>query len=60
MPITYPQMLLILTRWPILTWEDIESVTVLKDAHATAFYGARGDNGVIIIKKLPVYQWCAI
>lgn len=30
--------------------EDIESVTVLKDAHATALYGARGANGVIIIK----------
>ena len=28
---------------------DIESVTVLKDASATAVYGARGSNGVIII-----------
>ncbi len=28
---------------------DIESVTVLKDASATALYGARGANGVIII-----------
>lgn len=28
---------------------DIESVTVLKDASATAAYGARGANGVIII-----------
>lgn len=28
---------------------DIESITVLKDASATALYGARGSNGVIII-----------
>ncbi|THU39246.1 SusC/RagA family TonB-linked outer membrane protein [Niastella caeni] len=28
---------------------DIESITVLKDAEATAIYGARGANGVIII-----------
>jgi TonB-linked SusC/RagA family outer membrane protein len=28
---------------------DIESVTVLKDASSTAIYGARGANGVIII-----------
>lgn len=29
--------------------DDIESVSVLKDAAATAVYGARGSNGVIII-----------
>ncbi|MCZ8197764.1 MAG: SusC/RagA family TonB-linked outer membrane protein [Flavobacterium sp.] len=28
---------------------DIESITVLKDASSTAIYGARGANGVIII-----------
>lgn len=28
---------------------DIESVTVLKDASATAIYGSRGANGVVII-----------
>ncbi|RPH31222.1 MAG: SusC/RagA family TonB-linked outer membrane protein [Bacteroidales bacterium] len=28
---------------------DIESVTVLKDASATSAYGARGSNGVIVI-----------
>lgn len=28
---------------------DIESITVLKDAGATALYGARGANGVIVI-----------
>ena len=30
--------------------EDIESVEVLKDISATAIYGSRGANGVIIIK----------
>ena len=30
--------------------EDIESATVLKDAGATAIYGNRGGNGVIVIK----------
>ncbi|KAA8483814.1 TonB-linked SusC/RagA family outer membrane protein [Arcticibacter tournemirensis] len=30
--------------------EDIESFTVLKDASATAIYGSRGANGVILIK----------
>lgn len=29
--------------------DDIESVSVLKDANATALYGARGANGVILI-----------
>ena len=29
--------------------QDIESITVLKDADATAIYGSRGANGVIII-----------
>lgn len=29
--------------------EDIESISVLKDASATAIYGSRGSNGVIII-----------
>lgn len=28
---------------------DIESITVLKDADATAIYGSRGSNGVILI-----------
>lgn len=28
---------------------DIESVTVLKDAAATAIYGSRAANGVIVI-----------
>jgi len=29
--------------------DDIESVTVLKDASSTAIYGSRGSNGVIVI-----------
>jgi iron complex outermembrane receptor protein len=28
---------------------DIESMTVLKDASSTAIYGSRGANGVIVI-----------
>lgn len=32
-----------------LNQDDIESFTVLKDASATAIYGSRGSNGVIII-----------
>lgn len=37
--------------------EDIESFSVLKDASATAIYGNRGANGVVIIttkKEKPV------
>lgn len=33
-----------------LNTEDIESVTVLKDAAATSIYGNRGANGVLLIK----------
>ena len=33
--------------------EDIESLTTLKDASATAVYGGRGANGVILIKTKP-------
>jgi len=29
--------------------DDIESITVLKDASATSIYGSRGSNGVIVI-----------
>lgn len=36
---------------------DIESIEILKDASAAAIYGARGANGVIIIKtKTPVQE----
>lgn len=30
--------------------DDIESISILKDASATAIYGARGANGVIVIE----------
>ncbi|NDW08718.1 TonB-dependent receptor [Dysgonomonas sp. 520] len=33
----------------VLNSEEIESIDVLKDASATAIYGARGANGVILI-----------
>ncbi|NIV15339.1 MAG: TonB-dependent receptor plug domain-containing protein, partial [Aliifodinibius sp.] len=29
--------------------DDIESISILKDAAATSIYGSRGGNGVIII-----------
>ena len=34
----------------LLNPADIESVEVLKDASATAIYGSRGANGVVLIK----------
>lgn len=34
---------------PIVNPEDVESITVLKDASATALYGSRGSNGVIVV-----------
>lgn len=33
----------------VLSPQDIESINVLKDASATAIYGSRGANGVVII-----------
>jgi len=36
----------------IINPKDIESIEVLKDASATAIYGARGANGVIIITTM--------
>ena len=41
-----------LARSPLNTINpnDIESITVLKDASATAIYGSRGANGVILIE----------
>lgn len=36
---------------------DIESISILKDAAATSIWGARAGNGVIVIKsKMPNYQ----
>lgn len=37
------------TQLPELNMEDIESITVLKDAAAASIYGARAANGVIVI-----------
>ena len=34
---------------PIVNPNDVESISVLKDASATALYGSRGANGVIIV-----------
>ena len=31
--------------------DDIESMNVLKDATATAIYGSRGANGVVLIQN---------
>jgi len=39
--------------------QDIEKIDVLKDASATAIYGARGANGVVLIttkKERRVFQ----
>jgi TonB-linked SusC/RagA family outer membrane protein len=33
-----------------LTTDDISSFSIMKDANATALYGARGANGVILVK----------
>ena len=30
--------------------EDIESITILKDASSTAIYGSRGANGVVVVR----------
>lgn len=35
--------------FPIINLHDIQSIEVLKDADATAIYGSRGGNGVILI-----------
>ena len=34
---------------PVLNMEDIESITILKDASAASIYGARAANGVVVI-----------
>lgn len=35
---------------PMLSPSDIQSISILKDASATAIYGSRGANGVVIIE----------
>lgn len=53
------QPLVVIDGFPIgdgipqsLNPNDIESITVLKDAASTSIYGARGSNGVILIQTL--------
>ncbi|MDR1861400.1 MAG: TonB-dependent receptor [Bacteroidales bacterium] len=36
-------------EWKNINPDDIESVSVLKDASSTAIYGSRGTNGVILV-----------
>ncbi|MEM9822711.1 MAG: TonB-dependent receptor plug domain-containing protein [Bacteroidota bacterium] len=38
------------TLFSLVNVQDIKSVQILKDASETGFYGARGANGVIVIK----------
>ena len=40
-----------LTRMMDLNTEEVESITLLKDGSATAIYGSRGANGVIVITR---------
>lgn len=40
-----------LSRMQDMNDEDIESITILKDGSATAIYGSRGANGVIVIQS---------
>ncbi|RED47834.1 TonB-linked SusC/RagA family outer membrane protein [Seonamhaeicola aphaedonensis] len=53
------QPLVVIDGFPIgngipqsLNPNDIESITVLKDAASTSIYGARGSNGVILIQTI--------
>ena len=40
-----------LTRMMDLNEDEVESITLLKDGSATAIYGSRGANGVIVIQR---------
>lgn len=40
-----------LERMLDLNQEDIESITLLKDGSATAIYGSRGANGIVVITR---------
>ena len=42
-----------MSNFELLNPNDIESIEVLKDASSAAIYGARGANGVIMV-KLPI------
>lgn len=41
-----------LERMMDLDEEEIESVTILKDASSTAIYGSRGSNGVVVLTSI--------
>ena len=45
-----------LERMMDLDEEEIESVTILKDASSTAIYGSRGSNGVVVITSVKPKQ----
>ncbi len=45
-----------LERMMDLNNDEIESITILKDASATAIYGSRGANGVVVIKSVQPEQ----
>lgn len=44
----------------VLSPNNIESITVLKDASATALYGSKGTAGVILIKTKPGTEFYTI
>ncbi len=50
-PEVIPEVVEVRLRNPLnfLNPSDIESISILKDASATAIYGSRGANGVVII-----------
>lgn len=50
--IIYDGFEITLERFMDLNIEDVESITILKDASATSLYGSRGANGVIVITPL--------
>lgn len=43
-----------LTRFMDLDESQVESITLLKDANATAMYGSKGSNGVVVITSKAV------
>ena len=43
------ELLVLGTRLSLINPNDIESFSILKDASATAIYGSRASNGVLIV-----------
>ncbi|MDX5436473.1 MAG: TonB-dependent receptor plug domain-containing protein, partial [Pontibacter sp.] len=54
MPLHQQEMVGVSDPLSFLNPQDIASITVLKDAAATAMYGSRGSNGVILITTQPM------